>query len=41
MKLLREHKAGLRCSPYGCTAALLDPPCVRSRRFLHGFLPVV
>lgn len=26
---------GLRCSPYGCTAALLDPPCGRSLRQLH------
>ncbi|WP_255719570.1 hypothetical protein [Pelomonas cellulosilytica] len=37
MKLLRERRACLRCSPYGRMAALLGTPCVRSRRFLHGF----
>jgi len=35
MKLLREPMAALRCSPYGSTAALLEPPWARSRRFLH------
>jgi hypothetical protein len=30
--LLRGAIWGLRCSPYGCTAALLDPTSTRSRR---------
>jgi len=34
MNLLRDCISGLRCSPYGCTAARLDPNCSRSQRFL-------
>jgi len=37
MDLLRDRMAGLRCSPYAGTAALLDPPCDRSLRSLHAF----
>jgi hypothetical protein len=37
MNLLCGRMAGLCCSPYVCTAALLDRPCDRSLRFLHDF----
>ena len=30
--LLRTPISGLRCSPYGCTAPLLDLTSARSRR---------
>jgi hypothetical protein len=36
MNLLRGPILRLRCSPYGCTAALLDTTSARSRRFLHA-----
>ena len=35
MNLLRGPILRLRCSPYGCTAALLDATSTRSRRFSH------
>ena len=37
MNLLRNPISTLRCSPYGCTAALLESTSGRSRRFLHTF----
>jgi len=35
--LLRDAISALRCSPYGCTVALLEPTSRRSRRNLHDF----
>ncbi|HQC96986.1 MAG TPA: hypothetical protein PK306_14875, partial [Aquabacterium sp.] len=35
--LLRDAISALRCSPYGCAAALLEPTSRRSRRNLHDF----
>ncbi len=37
MNLLCDPISGLRCSPYGCTAALLGLTSGRSRRFLRAF----
>jgi len=39
MNLLHDPISRLCCSPYGCTAALLDAGSGRSRRFLRGFRP--
>jgi hypothetical protein len=36
MNLLRVSISRLRCSPYGCTAALLNASSTRSRRLLHA-----
>jgi hypothetical protein len=36
MNLLRNPISHLRCSPYGCTAALLGATSGCSPRFLHA-----